>query len=71
VIGMIYHGASAWARTFRIDTELVDGNLHSYFLKVSTTHTMSLHMAQRQALKLTLYIATGFYRLPRSRGLER
>ncbi|KAH8807663.1 Fructosamine/Ketosamine-3-kinase [Xylogone sp. PMI_703] len=38
VIGMIYHGASAWARTFRIEARDSDGQIESYFLKVSLGH---------------------------------
>jgi hypothetical protein len=34
VTGFFSHGASAWARSFRIDAELSDGSDQSYFMKV-------------------------------------
>lgn len=34
VTGFFSHGASAWARSFRIDAELSDGSNQSYFMKV-------------------------------------
>jgi hypothetical protein len=34
VTGFFNHGASAWARSFRIDAELSDGSDQSYFMKV-------------------------------------
>jgi protein-ribulosamine 3-kinase len=34
VTGFFSHGASAWARSFRIDAEFSDGSHQSYFMKV-------------------------------------
>lgn len=33
---MYYHGASAWAKTHQIETEILSGELKSFFLEVST-----------------------------------
>ena len=42
IISVTTHGASFWARTTRIDTQVLDGTKKAYFLKAGLSTSLNL-----------------------------
>ena len=54
IIQVVPSGASAWCKTFRIDAKLENGDLKSYFMKVSTRVPCSNRMELTETLSMKL-----------------